>query len=213
MPAMFSMSKGTWKIARSLGHVLGVIGFVLFMGSICGGAWRMIARAEEPLMTLGSITRDANGRIYCGMFFYQRVQVYEADGTYVGGWFVGAAGGHFSLAVSGTGIVQVAIARGDFLEEYTKEGRLLSRRKLDRLEYEEFPCSTKIALPGQPGCFLVPNRSLLFPGVKRRCGPGNETWVVRNSPWLWPLSAPFPAFGYLLIGIGLVYLSGVKLSR
>ncbi len=202
------------RVARPLGYFFFVLGGTLLAGSFYGAAWRIAPRAEAPLTSLCSFAMDGRGRIYCGTGLYQRVQVYEADGTYVGGWFVDAAsGGSFLLAVSAEGNIQVVTSNGRYLEEYSPEGEFISRRKLGILEYEEFPRSKKIALPDRAGCFLVLDTSVFSPGVKRRCASGEVRWVVRNPLRLWPLSAPFPALAYVFISIVLFRIAGVKLSR
>lgn len=200
-------------IMRWLGWFFFLVGVTTSMGVMYGIAWRVAPRAEAPLTTISSFAVDADGRIYCGTSNYQRVQVYEPDGTYVRGWFVGAGGGDFSVAISAAGTVEVATARGRFLEEYSPDAVLLSRRRLGILEEEEFPHPKRIPVPGRPACSLILVSSVFHPGVKRECQSGEEEWIVRNPLRLWPLSAPFPALAYVLVGLVLLRISGERLIQ
>jgi len=58
----------------------------VFLGGY--GARMMSSRIQLPLGGVDSIAVDSMGRVYCGIPFYSRIQVYSKEGDFLQGWFV-----------------------------------------------------------------------------------------------------------------------------
>jgi hypothetical protein len=74
----------------------------------------------------------------------QRVQRYQENGSFLNGWFVPAAGGHFSVKLADDGKLEVCTARGRRLMVYDEHGQVTARQ--DKCEYQVMPST---------GVFLV----------------------------------------------------------
>lgn len=85
---MKEKTKYVTRIIAVLFTVIGCIGF--FAGALTGLGFdfRNLDSFELPLGNLRGIAVDSEGNIYCGLQFYSRIQVYDAQGNFIYGKFV-----------------------------------------------------------------------------------------------------------------------------
>jgi hypothetical protein len=68
-----------------LGTVGFLAGFVTIWGVKCP---RWLGDLQLPLALPEQIGIDNEGRLYCGLAFYRKIQVYDSSGRFLRGWFV-----------------------------------------------------------------------------------------------------------------------------
>ena len=198
---------------RRLLLVRGVAALLLVLGGVgwFGGAFAMLTRpewlsgrVELPLGDLSGIAVDGQGRIYCGSPFYGRVQVYDADGRFLRGWFVDAGGGAFRLRVSPADELEVAAPRGSMYFRFDAEGNVLEE-EADVPDY-----FVQFGEEGERRCRDVEGNTyticwaLLFPHIVRQSPDGTRATVVSTPAHNWIIMGPFPA--WLLWAAGIVLL-------
>jgi hypothetical protein len=68
-----------------------------------------------------------------------RIQVYDANWSYLTGWHVDAGGGTFKLLAPSADRVDVITARGRWHYVFTIDGHLISKNSNERKSYDSFP--------------------------------------------------------------------------
>lgn len=150
-----------------------------------------------PLSCPGDVTTDESGRVYVGLEFYGRVQVYDSNGEYLYGFFVDTAG-KFRLRVEPDGSLTIAIARGHSILVYDTKGHLLSSQQNAKRAYDEFVNTQPLVHVDTRGRrYLI--REFLNPEIVREDASGNISLCIRTPLWLWPLLGPVPCFLILMI--------------
>ena len=191
--------------------VLGGIGF--FLGLPCAVGWLdgLPQWIEFPLGEPEGIAVDAAGRVYLGLQFYHRVQVYDAEGRFLRGFFVNSGGGVFRIRINSEGRLDVAATRGNSLTTYELDGTEVAR-EVDpthrRHYYSEFgeEMQRRAAAPHGTEYHLV--SGLLFPRVDQVELSGDRRTVIRTDAARWFLKGPFPAG--LFWGLGIAALIGLR---
>ena len=195
------MQKALVIVGRPVGIGLLVLGAggwfspFLFFDSASGST-------EFPLGDLASIAVDRQGRIFCGIVAYGRIQMYDSDGRFVRGWPVGSSGGAFRIRMNRSDQVDVAVTRGDRLHTFDDRGNLLNtKERFDILPTDRVrgPAQTECRLP--TGDVYSIRGGLLFPHVVKRDGSGRRTTVVRMTFAKWLIMCPFPAGIFLAVAV------------
>ncbi len=122
-------SRGRRRL-RWLSIALVLYGGVAFFGqalAALGGLSFLSASTEWPVGWAEGVVTDTEGRSIVPHPSSGRVQVYDADGRFLRGWFVPASGGDFKVDVTGQNQVEVFTARGRERLLYTIDGDLLHR--------------------------------------------------------------------------------------
>ena len=85
---------------------------------------------------MGVLFLDKENNIYVGSGFYQRVQVYSENGDFIKNWDIEALGGTFTVNLTYNEEILITTARGDEQIWFNKNGKILSRKKIDNENYE-----------------------------------------------------------------------------
>ena len=73
---------------------------------------RMVSsKARFPLATPLAIAVDSKERVYCLSRFYNRMQVFDSDGQFIRGWFVGIPKGAYHILIDDEDNLRVATER------------------------------------------------------------------------------------------------------
>ena len=80
---------------------------------------------ELPLGDPHGLAVDEEGRIYCGLGAYGRVQVYGSTGSVLRGVKVDWSAGAFRIRLDNSGNLEVASTRGQTLEVFSPDGKLI----------------------------------------------------------------------------------------
>ena len=211
-----SRSIGYVWISQCVAVVLLVLGAVGFLGGvfvgICQPTWISPA-TQMPLGGLGSIVVDKRGDIYCGLEFYSRIQVYDAQGRFLRGWWVdGGAGGTWRLQLTDDGLLEVEAGRRGRIHIFDGNGVLCEQSKQSESQRESVNDRNQfVAMDTSGGRYTIRNR-ILCPRVVRDAH--NEQSTIIATPWyLWPIMGPLPAWGFFMCGlVALGILKVVKMG-
>ena len=171
------------------------------------GLYKVIPNSfEMPLGDLEEIAVDSDGNIYCSSQFYSRVQVYDTQGKFLHGIFINT-GGTFWIRINSNDQLEVAIARGDKLIRFDKNGKLLNSssrvpnyldgfdKKSERYCYDE---ERDITYQIEP--ILLPSISLFGSHVIKKDSSGKETVIIKTPFLKWLFMGPFPAIFFGAFG-------------
>lgn len=116
------------KFVQAIRVLLILLGFSLLAVAYLGRSTPEKPAGEQqyPLEGANGITIDREGRIYCGLPRYQRVQVYDRNGRFLRSFPVEAAKGGFRLGITEDGLLEVATARNGMLYTFDATGQLRS---------------------------------------------------------------------------------------
>jgi hypothetical protein len=120
------------KIGGIISSILVIIGMVGFWS----GSYFFDYNTEIPLGDINGFVVDKENNIYVGSGFYQRVQVYNENGEFIKNWDIDAHGGTFTVNLTDNEEILITTARGDEQIWFDKNGRILSRKKINSETYE-----------------------------------------------------------------------------
>ena len=143
--------------------------------------------SEFPLSDTRSLLVDAQGRIYAGIHYYNRIQVYDASGKYLHGWFVERSTGPFRMRLNEQGQIEVAIQRTDRVYTYDLAGKLV-RNVIQAEAYNQFGSSNDNWHRDALGNVYEVRGGRYFPHITR-----NNVTIIRTKWYLWFIMAPFPS--------------------
>jgi len=90
-----------------------------------------------------------------------RVQVYDADWTFLTGWYVDAFGGTFKLLAPVDGHIDVITARGDRHYVFDTGGQLISKSSYRPNSYDSFPeVGVSAVVPTAPWLWVFSNPAI-----------------------------------------------------
>ena len=121
------------RIGGIISSILVIIGMVGFWS----GSYFYDENTEIPLGDIKGFVVDKENNIYVGSGFYQRVQVYNENGDFIKNWDIEALGGTFTVNLTDSEEILITTARGDEQIWFDKNGKILSRKKIDNETYEE----------------------------------------------------------------------------
>jgi hypothetical protein len=146
------------------------------------------------------VVSDKEGRIYVGVGFYNRVQVYDDDGDYLFGFFIDCHGGAFVLEVDSDDRLHVFTARGSMHHVYDRRGNLVKTTKdLPRDVYKRHARSRHRRFDAAGRRYAI-RRPLWDPTIERVMPSGRVLLRIRTPFWLFPCIFPVPCFAVCLIG-------------
>ena len=79
-------------------------------------------RTEFPTGRPDALLRDSLGNQFVTLVSAERIQVYDARGNFVRGWFVDADGGAFAIEFTRAGLIAVRAARREGVVFYSVDG-------------------------------------------------------------------------------------------
>lgn len=172
-----------------------------FFGLLCtSGFFTELPTYQFPLGDPTGIVVDNQGKIYCALQFYHRIQVYNSNGQFIQNWYV-AGFGNFSFRInSPEQKILVEFADGTMLF-YSTEGKLL----LEPLDAEDMVQSAEFCFDAIGDCYEIRNR-LWNPHITKTDGNGVVQNIVSMSWASWLIVGPFIPWleillGFVLLGI------------
>ena len=191
------------RIIATLFLVIGFIGFLT--GPITAGfgfRFRNLDSFELPLGDLRGIAVDSQGNIYCGLQFYSRIQVYNAEGKFLYGKFINSAGGAFRIRINEKDQLEVATAGNDKLYIFAKDGTLTDELsdvghcfhifgETGETRYHDKAHNTTYLIKWSPPGSYVAKKDLV----------GEEETIIRTPFHKWLFMGPLPAWLFILIGV------------
>ncbi len=196
---MNSKAKFIVRTVAALFLAIGSIGF--FAGFLVGNVVKFPEGFELPLGELKGIAVDSDGNIYCGTWYYSRVQVYDSEGNYIRGTFVDSAGGAFRIKINRNDELEVATARNDKLYRFGKEGTLVTELSDAHHYFDEFGeiGETQYHDKSQNATYQI-RWSLLSAYVVKKSASRDTKVIVRTPFHKWLFQGPNPAWFFLLVG-------------
>jgi len=200
-----------WLLGIISFAVLAVWGTLVAIAFSSPGIVRSLpVTAQLPLRDLHDIAIGQDGRIYCALQGYPRIQIYDPDGSFVKG--INVPGRPFHMWMGPEREVLNVMSSSNFIT-YGTDGVVIAERQISKQEYVKY-----IEAVGKRGedqvvadekCNrYVPARwPLLGSRVIKITPDGKRKVVVTQGVAMWALGAPFPAFVFQSVGIaGLVVL-------
>ncbi len=157
---------------------------------------------EFPLGDLEGIAVDSEGNVYCGVQFYSRVQVYDAEGKFLYGKFIDSAYGAFRIRINEDDYLEVATVRNDKLYRFDKNGNLVRESSDVRHYFSAFGKTGETRYYDQSENVNYFTRgSLLYAYIVKRDSSGQERVIIRTPLHKWLFQGPFPAWMFGVIGM------------
>lgn len=119
-------------LALTISYLLIAIGF---------SSWFLVPKffsnnVEIPLGDIKGFVVDSENNIYFGSGFYERIQVYNKKGEFLKNWNVESFGGTYIIDITKDDKIMITTARGDEEIIYDKNGKVVSRKKVNIIEYQ-----------------------------------------------------------------------------
>lgn len=203
------MNKRTICVIRIVAALLGAIGCIgWFAGAVTGLGFefRFLDLFELPLGYLRGITVDSEGNIYCGLQFYSRIQVYDAEGKFIYGKFIDCAGGAFRIRINENDQLEVATVRNDELYVFEKDGTLVNELSgSGRYYFDIFGETGETRYHDKRQNTTYVKRLSLLGSYIVKENPSGEKRVIITTPFhKWLFMGPFPAWFFVMIAGGVV---------
>jgi len=133
------------KTPLSIFKIAGIILLITGMSSFLNGAFAASGvnpwtteKTEIPLTMVGDYTMDKEGRLYCSLNFYCRIQQYDSFGNFIRGWFINSGGGRICLKVNDRDELLIANVKFHNLLTFDSNGKMIKEEKLEGSEYEKW---------------------------------------------------------------------------
>lgn len=179
-----------------------LIGFTGFVGGILITTSVIEFTKELPLGDTEGIAVDKFGRIYVGLGFYGKVQVYDSEGHFLRNWKVESSGGPFRVDLTKEQNILIATARGSKQIVYDSIGNILSNIVIDRI-YSRSNEPADIYITDQKVKYEI--IGYVFPKIVRTTL--DKKIIVEQELLLKLMNGPLPAWLFAMIGVGLLLLS------
>lgn len=200
------MSKKTRCFIRIIGVLLLAVGSVGFLFDVLFGFLpdsfqEVLDSFELPLGDLRGIAVDSEGRIYCGLQFLDRVQVYDAQGQFLYSVSIGTAG-LFRIRINEDDQLEVATARNDKLYLFDKEGNLVHELSNVGHYFSDFGKTgeSRFYNDKEDATYLRKGYPI-WAHVVKRDSAGQENIIIRTPFHKWVFQGPLPALFFCLIGL------------
>jgi len=203
--------RNIWKAAKY---------FLVFPICFCGGAFlfggacgigsdfgiRMVSsKARFPLAAPLAIAVDSKERVYCLSRFYNRVQVFDSEGKFLRGWFVGIPKGSYRMSMDEHDHLRVATERWGTHFIFDANGTLLDKTK-DYTFFDDIASVGPIEVNDVFGSVYKAEDIWLSPKVVKISPSGEATVLIYDPFGLWVVTVPFPAFAFLMGSIFLLFI-------
>jgi len=131
--------RGWLTTAASCFLVVGAAGFFGSALSAVGGLNWLPNSFEWPVGYTGGIVSTAEGLHVVPHTPSGRIQVYDANWSFLTDWHVDAEGGTFKLLAPAGGRIDAITARGQWHYVFDMDGRLISKNSYQPKSYSSFP--------------------------------------------------------------------------
>ncbi|MCL5772783.1 MAG: hypothetical protein M1536_00175 [Firmicutes bacterium] len=198
-----------------VGIFLEIIGFLGFFRNIVYSGGYNRQSSEAPLKGLDGIAVDDNGRIYCAVQAYGRVQVYDKNGNFIRSCYIDSNEG-FRINVDDKNNLYVnATKSGKYhmylyyiLYVFNKNGELIKQKESDEYTYFKFG-NVKKLIDKESNTYEIRSASF-YPHIVKIFSDGKEVTIVATNFFSWLLMGPPPALYFW--GMGMI-LFGITTKR
>ena len=193
-----------WVVAQVSTMIPGIVWLNVFL--FCFVCWLatsagfrgVSSQIRFPLAHPEGLAVDSQGRVYCISSFYNRLQVFDANGSFVRGWFVNIPNSAHHLTIDpNTEHVRVAIQKTGVNFFFDIDGRLVGK-KIRKDYLDEFGAKSPIKAEGVLGNSYMIKHAFLFPRIVRRNPDGRESVIAKDPFGLWLVAMPLPGFAFLV---------------
>ena len=213
------MKKTCVKIIAIFARLLMIIGLIGLVSSLSLPSGLIPDSFEMPLSGLEGLAVDSEGNIYCGVQYYSRFQVYNAQGKFLYGKCFNSGKGAFKIKINSNDDLEIMTYRGKRKYLFDKDGTLLSKSKyfssyaVGFEQVDNFYCydrKQKITYQIKPillPSIILAHSTLIAPfgsHIVKIDSSGKETVIIKTPFYKWLFTGLFPAILFILIG-GFVY--------
>ena len=205
---------GLWRSAFLSGCLLAIAGAGLFsfgssnVAKVSTDVRQYLRSTEFPLGDLGGIAVDGRGRIYLGLQAYSRVQLYNAEGHFIRGFFV-PTNGAFDIWVDDRDCLHAVLSRARLHQVFDSTGSVL---------YSESIVSAEDAVrlsrnaPGKKqedsfGSTYVIEDVAWFPKVVRTAPDGRKRVLIQDALHSFLVRSPKPVLDLAFVGFLIAIIS------
>jgi len=200
------VSKKTRYFIRIIGVLFLAVGSVGFMSGFLShflpdSLQEVLDCFELPLGDLSGIAVDSEGDIYCGLQYFSRVQVYDAEGEFLYSVHIGTAGS-FRIRINEDDQLEVATARNDKLYLFDKDGNLVRGWSDVGHYFSDFGKTGETRFyDDKENATYFRKGYPIYAHVVKRDSTGQENIIIRTPFHKWLFQGPLPAWFLCLIGI------------
>jgi len=149
-----------------------------------------------PLSDCHSIAVDDNSQVYCYSFFNKRIQLFNADGQFLTGWFVDIPGGSYRMLIDKNNNLRIASKTSKTNYFFESNGKLINKTRLD--DYDaEFGSTWSNEAKDKFGNIYKTQSPFLFSKVMKITPDGKEYALVKEPYNLWLINMPLPGCIFL----------------
>lgn len=164
---------------------------------------------ELPLGALSGLAVDDDGRIYCAVQFYGRLQQYDSEGRFLEGVHIPAAAGAFKVKWNDQNQrVVVATVRNRMAYEFNSELDLVVSGRNPELFFEMNKYDAT-SVTRNDATYTLSDFLLLNPHIIKTDAYGSDRTIVRSPFHLWVVMGPAPAFFYIVVGVALRFIAAI----
>jgi hypothetical protein len=180
--------------------IIGLIGLLL---ALIHGTNTEIGKSNFrlPLSAPSGIVVDQFGKVYCGIEFYSRVQVYGPNGRFIMGLTVPSHGGDLKLKLIDNNLA--VIAREHQVYKFDLNGKFAGKDN-NVLSYP--PTENEDQFSDGNGSLYKITNPYIFPQIIKNSPGGNRKTIVSTTILEWFFMCPIPALIFSFAGFVTVFI-------
>ena len=168
---------------------------------------------ELPITRCEGIVVSSDGRIFCGLPDYRKIQVYDTEGKFLLNFPIDAGGGEFAMRINKDDNLEVGTTRNDMLFVFDKSGKLLESiqaegviESFNNIPRHEFMSNNVVYKIKSP---------LFYPAiVKIMPNNGKEVVLVSMDVLTWLKTGPnFLSLLFMIIALFIGWKLGILKKR
>lgn len=189
------------ECVTGLGVLAFLFGFVLaFADPAPPGVMRNICL---PLGDPGGVVTSLDGDVFVASQFYSRIQVYDSQGRFQYGFFVGSHGSPMRLEIDNVGVLTVLPRQSRWILHYDRNGALLNKLPKKKFFQKRWREAGNPFLDSH-GCRYFIASKLWNPRVIREEPTGRRRTLIQTPLLLLPFEGPLPCWA-LAVCSGLLH--------
>lgn len=158
------------------------------------------SKVRMPNGDIRGIAIDDTGFIYCYSYEYNRIQLFDANGQFLRGWFVDIPHGEGLIMMDEDDNLRIASKSNKMNYYYDSQGQLMKKSPLHDWA-GEYRLSSFYEARDRYGNTYKPRHSLLYSGVDKIMPGGDQLLLIRQPFGLWLINAPSPVMLFLLMSV------------